>query len=349
MNIEFVATLEKWYSRNGRDLPWRRVRDPYLIWVSEIILQQTRVAQGMDYYHRFVHRFPDFISLAEATDDEVMRLWQGLGYYSRARNLHAAARQLAERGTFPTDYAEVRALPGVGEYTAAAICSIAYGQPYAVLDGNVFRVLSRCFLLDAPIDTTQGRKLFRAMADEMLDIANPGLYNQAIMDFGAMQCVPLSPGCQSCPLAAMCGALHEGRVAELPLKARSVSVRDRYLLYLYLRDAQGNVWIHRRPKGDIWQGLYELYAVETAGSNESFRQIPAMFRDKRITLCAEGVKHQLTHQTLHADCYAIEVGPDWAGQDGLWVPEHTLDSYPMPKLMLRLLESVRRHCKGKGN
>lgn len=348
MNRTFVATLEEWYIQNGRDLPWRHVRDPYLIWISEIILQQTRVAQGMDYYHRFVERFPDFVSLAAAPEDEVMRLWQGLGYYSRARNLHAAARQVARRGSFPTDYAGVRALPGVGEYTAAAICSFAYGQPYAVLDGNVFRVLSRCFLLDAPIDTTPGRRLFRAMADEMLDTSRPALYNQAIMDFGAMQCVPASPSCAACPLAGMCGALHEGRVDELPLKARSVSVRDRYLLYIYLRDPQGNVWLRRRPKGDIWQGLYELYAVET-DAKEGMGRIPDIFRGMDVTRCAEGVKHQLTHQTLHADCYLIEVGADRAGLDGLWVPEQELDRYPMPKLMLRLLEAVRRHMRGNGD
>lgn len=187
MNI-FTETLLKWYAENKRELPWRETTDPYLIWISEIILQQTRVAQGYEYFLRFVHRFPDVRALAEASEDEVMKYWQGLGYYSRARNLHAAAESM--NGAFPETYEGVRALKGVGDYTAAAICSFAYNMPYAVVDGNVYRVLSRYFGIDIPVDSTEGKKTFAALAEEMLDKSRPADYNQAIMDFGAIQCTP---------------------------------------------------------------------------------------------------------------------------------------------------------------
>ena len=208
--------LLDWYARHGRDLPWRRTRDPYRIWLSEVILQQTRVAQGMDYYLRFTERFPDVGSLAAAPEDEVLKLWQGLGYYSRARNLHAAARQVAERfgGVFPRSYDEVRSLRGVGDYTAAAVCSAAYDAPCAVLDGNVFRVLARLFDIDLPIDSTAGKRTFAELAQMQLDKRCPGRYNQAVMDFGALQCTPAQPGCADCPLASRCLALAAGTVAE---------------------------------------------------------------------------------------------------------------------------------------
>ena len=200
----FGRILIEWYQNNRRDLPWRRTKNPYLIWISEIILQQTRVAQGYDYYQRFVKRFPDVFSLADADEDEVMKYWQGLGYYSRARNLHAAARSMAEAGGFPKTYKEVLALKGVGEYTAAAICSFAYGMPYAVVDGNVYRVLSRWLGIETPIDSTEGKRIFAEVAAELLDKAQPGLYNQAIMDFGALQCTPVSPNCMFCPFIDTC-------------------------------------------------------------------------------------------------------------------------------------------------
>ena len=211
---EIADKLIDWYGVNGRDLPWRRTRDPYRIWLSEVILQQTRIAQGMDYYLRFVARFPDVGALAAADEDEVLKLWQGLGYYSRARNLHAAARQVVERygGRFPAAYADVRSLKGVGDYTAAAVCSIAYDAPCAVVDGNVYRVLSRLFDLDLAIDTAEGRKAFAALADEQLDRRRPARYNQAIMDFGALQCTPANPSCNDCPLRDECLSLAAGTV-----------------------------------------------------------------------------------------------------------------------------------------
>ena len=223
---EFAEKIVAWYAGNKRELPWRDTEDPYVIWISEIILQQTRVAQGYDYFQRFIRRFPDVRALAEADEDEVMRYWQGLGYYSRARNLHEAAKGM--NGVFPTAYEGVRALKGVGEYTAAAICSFAYGMPYAVVDGNVYRLLSRYFGIDTPIDSAEGKKLFAALAEEMLDKSRPAIYNQAVMDFGAMQCTPRSPGCLSCPLAEGCSAWREGRVEQLPVKRHKTKTSDRY-------------------------------------------------------------------------------------------------------------------------
>ena len=228
--------LLDWYAREGRDLPWRRTRDPYRIWLSEVILQQTRVAQGTEYYLRFTERFPDVASLAAAPEDEVLKLWQGLGYYSRARNLHAAARQVVERfgGRFPVALEEVRSLRGVGDYTAAAICSAAYDAPCAVVDGNVYRVLARLFDLDAPIDSTAGKRAFAELAQSQLDTAHPGRYNQAIMDFGALRCTPSSPRCEVCPLAGQCLALAAGTVAARPVKQGKTRVRDRWFNYLHV-------------------------------------------------------------------------------------------------------------------
>ena len=256
--------LLDWYARHGRDLPWRRTRDPYRIWLSEVILQQTRVAQGMDYYLRFTERFPDVGSLAAAPEDEVLKLWQGLGYYSRARNLHAAARQVAARfgGVFPRSYDEVRSLRGVGDYTAAAVCSAAYDAPCAVLDGNVFRVLARLFDIDLPIDSTAGKRTFAELAQMRLDKRCPGRYNQAVMDFGALQCTPAQPGCADCPLASRCLALAAGTVAERPVKQSKTKVRDRWFNYLHVTCGDRTL-LRRRGEGDIWQGLYEFPMIET--------------------------------------------------------------------------------------
>ena len=221
MNL-FATTIIDWYKENKRDLPWRDTKDPYKIWISEIILQQTRVVQGYDYYCRFMEHFPDVETLAKASEDEVMKCWQGLGYYSRARNLHEAARTIAEKGAFPVRYEDVRALKGVGDYTAAAICSFAYDMPYAVVDGNVYRVLSRWLGVEEPIDTGAGKKLYASLADEMMDKSRPALYNQAIMDFGALQCVPSSPSCLFCPLSDSCVALQKNLVDKLPWKGGAV-------------------------------------------------------------------------------------------------------------------------------
>lgn len=345
MNPIFTHTLLSWYRDNKRALPWRDTQDPYLIWISEIILQQTRVAQGYDYYTRFVRRFPDVKSLAEADDDEVMRLWQGLGYYSRARNLLAAARSMKD-GVFPATYEGVRALKGVGDYTAAAICSLAYGMPYAVVDGNVYRVLARYFGVDIPIDSTEGKKTFAALAQEMLDKQQPADYNQAIMDFGALVCTPQSPVCMFCPLAETCAARVKGRVAELPVKQHRAKVTDRYFNYLFVRLGH-DILLHKRTGDDIWKNLFELPLVETDKdlSAEEFLGSRAFADFLRGQNSAEmrplsrGVKHVLSHRVIHANFYEVRL-PETAEFPGfLRVPVADLDAYALPRLIHAFLEN----------
>ena len=235
MRNSFTSTLLKWFSENGRQLPWRETRDPYAIWLSEIILQQTRIQQGMAYWERFMQRWPRVEDLARATEDEVLRMWQGLGYYSRARNLHTAARQILALGHFPCTLDEIKALKGVGDYTAAAIGSIAFDLPAAVVDGNVYRVLARHFGIDTPINTTEGKHTFTALAQELLPPKQASAFNQAMMDFGAIQCTPQSPRCLLCPLQETCVALREGRVEGLPVKLKKLQVKTRRLTYFYIR------------------------------------------------------------------------------------------------------------------
>ena len=308
----FGRILIEWYQNNRRDLPWRRTKNPYLIWISEIILQQTRVAQGYDYYQRFVKRFPDVFSLADADEDEVMKYWQGLGYYSRARNLHAAARSMAEAGGFPKTYKEVLALKGVGGYTAAAICSFAYGMPYAVVDGNVYRVLSRWLGIETPIDSTEGKRIFAEVAAELLDKAQPGLYNQAIMDFGALQCTPVSPNCMCCPFIDTCVARQMGLVDTLPVKQHKAKVTNRYFNYIYVRMG-AHTLINKRTGNDIWKNLYELPLIETESEvpEEKFYALPqwqemlAEGEVPSVRLVQKGVKHVLSHRVIYANFYEV--------------------------------------------
>ena len=257
----FAETLLRWYGENGRDLPWRRTRDPYAIWLSEIILQQTRIAQGMAYWERFMARFPSVDDLAAASEDEVLRLWEGLGYYSRARNLHAAAKQIVSLGGFPTTLGGIRALKGVGDYTAAAIGSIAFDLPAAVVDGNVYRVLARYYGIATPVGTTQAKKEFTALAQALLPEDRAAAFNQAMMDFGAIQCMPAAPDCSVCPLAPHCDALRTGRIGLLPVKKAPIPVKTRLLDYIYIR-CNGFTAIRRRGPGDIWQGLWEPLCYE---------------------------------------------------------------------------------------
>lgn len=345
MPDRWISTLLSWYAGNRRELPWRDCPDAYSVWLSEIILQQTRVAQGLDYYCRFKARFPRVEDLAEASEDEVMKLWQGLGYYSRARHLHEAARRIAARGGFPDTYEEIRALPGVGDYTAAAIASIAFNLPCAVVDGNVYRVLARYFCIDTPIDSTAGRKEFRRLAQTLLDTRHPGLYNQALMDFGAIQCTPQSPRCLLCPLSDSCAALQQCRVDTLPVKARRTAVRHRYFVYVFLRSA-GRVFLRRRPAGDIWQGLYEPYLVEFdhAPSEEEVAAHPSVRAVVPETVpllpVAKGLSHILTHRHLHADFYRAEL-PAAAEVPGYMpVEEVLLSDYAVPRLVERLWEAL---------
>ena len=337
--------LLDWYAREGRDLPWRRTRDPYRIWLSEVILQQTRVAQGTEYYLRFTERFPDVASLAAAPEDEVLKLWQGLGYYSRARNLHAAARQVVERfgGRFPVALEEVRSLRGVGDYTAAAICSAAYDAPCAVVDGNVYRVLARLFDLDAPIDSTAGKRAFAELAQSQLDTAHPGRYNQAIMDFGALRCIPSSPRCEACPLAGRCLALAAGTVAARPVKQSKTKVRDRWFNYLHISSGDRTL-LRRRERRDIWQGLYEFPLIETEGPAElpELVRLP-QFRELlgdapwHLVRSIPLPKHQLSHQTLHAVVHRIETLSLTPAAAAMAVPTVALGDYAVPRLIDRYL------------
>lgn len=340
----FSRIIIEWYQEYKRDLPWRESSDPYLIWISEIILQQTRVAQGYNYFLRFMERFPDVKTLAAAQEEEVMKYWQGLGYYSRARNLHAAAKSM--NGVFPNTYPEVLALKGVGEYTAAAICSAAYGMPYAVVDGNVYRVLSRYFGVDTPIDSTKGKKLFAALADEMMDKKRPAIYNQAIMDFGAIQCTPQSPDCMSCPLSESCLALSKGKVAQLPVKQHKTKTTNRYFNYIYVR-AGANTYINKRLADDIWKNLFELPLIETSGavSEEEFLGLPE-FRallapgDTPVvrSVCRD-VKHVLSHRIIYANFYEVTLPEESASfGDFRKIKAEDLGQYAVSRLVHAFIE-----------
>lgn len=334
-----------WYAREGRDLPWRETRDPYRIWLSEVILQQTRVQQGLAYYLRFTERFPDVRALAAASEEEVLKLWQGLGYYSRARNLHAAARQIVREfgGRFPDSYEQVRRLCGVGEYTAAAVCSIAFDLPCAVVDGNVYRVLARLFDLDTPIDTTAGRRVFAALAGELLDPSCPGRCNQAIMDFGALQCTPAQPRCGDCPLSERCAALAAGSVGERPRKRGRTKTRDRWFHYLHLT-CDGQTSLRRREGRDIWQGLWEFPLIETEGpadfatlaARPDFRSLAG--REWRLRGCVPMPPHQLSHQTIRATFYRLEVEALPDGEGLRAVPAARIDDYAVSRLTESYLE-----------
>lgn len=343
MDSFFSKALISWYQEHQRFLPWRCTSDPYAIWISEIILQQTRVAQGLDYYNRFMARFPDVETLAQASEDEVLLYWQGLGYYSRARNLHFAAHQIVEQDGFPKTYEGVRALKGVGDYTAAAISSIAYGLPYAVVDGNVYRVLSRVFGVDIPIDSTQGKKYFAQLAQELVDVDSPGLYNQSIMDFGALQCVPKSPNCDTCPLQDRCVAHAQHKVDALPVKSHKTKVTHRYFHYLNVRIGD-EMLLHQRKADDIWKNLYEVPLVE-ADHRMSVDELTqtTLFRQlacNQIQLVKEQLKHVLSHRVIFADLYILSASqwpsPLPAGYFKLKVSD--LGNYAISRLMDIILQ-----------
>ncbi len=326
--MSFTVAILEWFRENGRVLPWRETRNPYAIWLSEIILQQTRIEQGKPYWERFMKRWPTVEALAQASEDEVLREWQGLGYYSRARNLHEAAKQIVEMGGFPQTVEGIKRLKGVGDYTAAAIGSIAFNLPAAVVDGNVYRVLARHYGIETPINTTEGKKEFTALANSLLPANEASAFNQAMMDFGAVQCTPVNPQCTVCPLQETCVALHEGKTASLPVKRKTLKVQERHLVYIYVRH-QGMTAIHRRAAGDIWQGLYEPWLTEAVPSG--------------AILLRQGVKHVLTHRILYADFYLWEPAeqpqlPD----DYFWIPEADIDQYGVPRLIELLLEELNR-------
>ena len=346
--MTFPLTILHWFHENGRELPWRQLRDPYAIWLSEVILQQTRIEQGRPYWERFIRHWPTVNDLASASEDEVLREWQGLGYYSRARNLHAAAKQIVARGGFPDTIEGLRSLKGVGDYTAAAIGSFAFGLPAAVVDGNVYRVLARHFGISTPINTTEGKKEFALLAQELFpsldEAADAGAcYNQGLMDFGATLCTPQSPQCHQCPLQETCVAFREGRVEQLPVKQRTLKVKERRLTYIYIR-CNGYTAIHRRPAGDIWQGLYEPLLMDNGQLtiDEWAAQNNCQLSIANCRLLAKHVKHVLTHRVLYADFWLWE--PDerpGLPDDYFWIREADIVDYGVPRLIEILLEKLR--------
>lgn len=331
--MSFAQTILQWFQENGRMLPWRETRDPYAIWLSEIILQQTRIEQGLPYWERFMRRWHTVEELAAASEDEVLREWQGLGYYSRARNLHHAAKQVVMMGGFPQTLEGIKSLKGVGDYTAAAIGSIAFGLSVAVVDGNVYRVLARHYGIATPINTPDGKKEFTALAQSLLnevkgDTHHPisSAFNQAMMDFGAIQCTPQTPRCLLCPLQESCVALREGRIEELPVKRKTLKIKERHFIYVYIR-YKGETAIHRRKAGDIWQGLYEPWLTE---------EVPAA-----AVLLRQGVKHVLTHRVIYADFYLWEPKKrPLLPSDYIWIQESDIDNYGVPRLIEKLLMNL---------
>lgn len=340
--LEFCEHIIQWYNSHRRDLPWRNTHNPYCIWISEIILQQTRVAQGYDYYNRFIGTFPDVRSLAQASEDEVLRLWQGLGYYSRARNLHAAAQSMPD-GIFPSTYEGVRALKGVGDYTAAAICSIAYNLPYAVVDGNVYRVLSRYFGIPTPIDSTAGKKEFAALAQQLLDRQHPGTYNQGIMDFGALCCTPQNPTCMECPLADSCQALADNQINSLPVKEGKIKKRDRYFTYFWIHSGDCT-FLRKRDNRDIWKGLYEFPVLESDTPYSSFPEDAFVqltgYRPLYVKQHCKAIKHVLSHQNLFADFYEIEIEEAARIEGYKRIGAAELEDYALPRLLTRLIQAA---------
>lgn len=338
--------LISWYNTNKRQLPWRDISDPYRIWLSEIILQQTQVVQGLNYYIKFTEHFPTVTDLANAPEDTVMRLWQGLGYYSRARNLHAAAKfiQAQHKGKFPATYEGIKELKGVGDYTAAAIASFAYDLPHAVLDGNVYRVLSRLFDLHTPINSSQGKKEFQLLADELLDKKKAALHNSAIMEFGALWCKPQNPKCETCVLQEHCRAFKHHKVAQLPVKDKKTKIRSRYFHYLIFNYKEF-VYIQKRTDKDIWQNLYEFYLLETDApeaqeivlKSKALEQLAANFEVARITSLK---KHILSHQHLFGTFYELQLTHPLKDKTLMKVKRAALEQYGLPQLIIKYLSGT---------
>ena len=351
--------LEEWYEVNHRILPWRETDDPYKIWISEIILQQTRVAQGMEYYHRLITRFPDIQSLADAEEDEVLLYWQGLGYYSRARNLHKAAQLMKNHENFHQAmrllgdeakgekegdeairrkargeeiFAALKSMPGVGDYTAGAIASFAFDLPYPALDGNVYRVLSRLYDCEIAFDTTQGKKHFRQLAEELLDREHPRLFNSAIMELGALHCVPTAPDCPNCPLNTWCKALANNTVELLPVRKPRPKVRDRYLEYTIYITPERTTLIHQRKGNDIWKHLWEFVCAERTGEEAIRRKV----KGENIL----ELTHVLSHQKLHARFVIKNVSELPEIPDTVVVSLNDLDNYAFSRLTLKAIETL---------
>jgi A/G-specific adenine glycosylase len=342
--MNFSNVLIKWYLQNKRDLPWRNTTNPYQIWLSEIMLQQTRVAQGMPYFLSFTTAFPTVFDLAAANEEEVLKLWQGLGYYSRARNLHKTAQYIASdlNGIFPGNYADLLKLKGVGEYTAAAIASFSYNEVVPVVDGNVFRVLSRYFDIETDIAQASAKKEFAALAFELIPKDNPATFNQAIMEFGALQCVPKSPNCGICVFNESCAALQKKKVDQLPVKSKKVKVRNRYFNYLVVADENENTIIQKRTDKGIWHNLYEFPLIET-DKEEDFDFITEQiqsdyFQDNSIISILEdndkSIIHKLSHQHLHIKFWKVNLN----GSIENGINNTVLRTFPFPIVIHNFIE-----------
>jgi len=344
--MNFSNKLVSWYQNNKRDLPWRNTVNPYHIWLSEIILQQTRVLQGTPYYLAFLKAFPTIEDLANASEDKVLKMWQGLGYYSRARNLHFTAKDIVNNfaGEFPKDYSKVLKLKGIGIYTAAAITSFAFDMPYAVVDGNVIRVLSRVFGVSIPFDTSAGKKQFQQLAQELLIEKDAAIYNQAIMDFGAIKCKPKSPDCSSCPMQDFCVAYATNSVADLPVKSKKIKVKDRFLHYLFI-EQEDNIFLGKRKSG-IWTGLYEF----------PFLEFPIKIDDKQVMKSDEWLRiflnstcevksvssefiHILSHQKIHAQFWQIKAAGVVLEKYEL-ISKNSLFEFPISRLTEKYFETI---------
>jgi A/G-specific adenine glycosylase len=365
---DFAPTLEHWYDLHRRDLPWRNTQDPYLIWLSEVILQQTRVTQGLPYYQRFVEAYPTVIDLARADERDLLRLWQGLGYYARARNLYQTAQYITNElnGELPQTYANLLTLKGIGTYTAAAVASFAFGERVAVVDGNVYRVLARVFGIDDDITTTGAKKTFAALAQKLIErAADPATYNQAIMEFGAIQCTPVAPDCLLCPLQQQCNAYNTGRQAILPVKAKKAPVRERWFQYVVFRQTssqgQFRLAMQERTARDIWQNLYEFYLQEAEPQpvgeaslpiNDPFLSIyDLVLPADAASLVAQGTQNDrptwatqlLTHQRIKAVFFVIDLAddPNLVLSPGLaWYDEATVRQLPKPVIITNFVEKL---------
>ena len=342
--MDFSKKILHWYQENKRDLPWRHTKDPYRIWLSEVMLQQTRVAQGLPYYLKFVKAFPNVEDLAHAKEEEVLKLWQGLGYYSRARNMHATAKIVTEiyKGKFPTSYTELKTLKGIGDYTASAIASICFNEPTAVVDGNVYRVLSRYFGIDTPINSTKGIKEFKSLAQKLLPKHKIGDYNQAIMEFGARQCKPSNPNCDVCPLNNSCLALASGRINNLPVKLKKTKITKKFFNFLVLISKEHRTILEQRTKNGIWKNLYQFPLIETAKSisinslktSEAFKQILSSSKAKVTLYNGDDIIHKLSHQHLYTKFWIVEV--DQLPKEG--IPINNIHDFPVPILIGKFID-----------
>jgi len=344
MFMGFSEEIIDWYHQNKRDLPWRKTTDPYQIWMSEIILQQTRVDQGLNYFNKFIENYPTIELFASASEKEILNHWQGLGYYSRARNMHFTAKFIVNEynGVFPAEYKDVLNLKGVGEYTAAAITSFAYELSYPVIDGNVYRVLSRVFGIKLPIDSTAGKKAFKKLAEELIDTKNPSDYNQAIMEFGALQCTPKKPSCEDCPLRLSCYAFKKELIAELPKKEKKIKQRNRFFNYIVIID-DDSIYLKERTAKDIWIGLYDFPLIETDTKIDSFNTIHNSFEKSGLELQKRSpeFKHILSHQKIYATFWLVTTKKNVEfdlNHTKILLSE--INNYPVPKLIENYLQTI---------